>query len=134
MNENDIKKLQEAYTLRGIAIHQLHERVASLEGENARLKELYAYNRNAYLARKVRQVIVFLVHCQLKFQASMLLLNPKQLQSQHILAKFHRAVNDKSIIINCQNILLYMICLSPKKIAPRAARQCISLIQINRSN
>lgn len=39
MNEYDIKKLQEAYTIRGIVIHQLHERVANLEEEINRLKE-----------------------------------------------------------------------------------------------
>lgn len=40
MNTKDFEKLQTAYTLRGIENHQLHERVASLEEENARLKEL----------------------------------------------------------------------------------------------
>ena len=40
MNINDFEKLQEAYTLRGIALHHLHERVSSLEKENARLKEI----------------------------------------------------------------------------------------------
>jgi len=40
MNEQDIKKLQEAYTLRGVVIHQLHERVSSLEAEIAHLKEM----------------------------------------------------------------------------------------------
>ena len=40
MKPKDFEKLQTAYTLRGIENHQLHERVASLEEENARLKEL----------------------------------------------------------------------------------------------
>jgi transposase len=40
MNQGDFKKLQEAYTLRGVELHQLHERVASLEEEVTRLKEL----------------------------------------------------------------------------------------------
>ena len=40
MNQIDFEKLQEAYTLRGVALHQLHERVLSLEEEIARLKEL----------------------------------------------------------------------------------------------
>jgi len=40
MNEADIKKLQEAYTIRGVVIHQLHERVANLEEEISRLKEM----------------------------------------------------------------------------------------------
>jgi len=40
MLPNDFEKLKEAYTLREIENHQLHERVTSLEEENARLKEL----------------------------------------------------------------------------------------------
>lgn len=40
MNHNDLEQLQEAYALRGIALHQLHERVTSLEQEIAQLKEL----------------------------------------------------------------------------------------------
>ena len=40
MNKDDFEKLQEAYALRGVALHQLHERVASLEDEVIRLKEL----------------------------------------------------------------------------------------------
>lgn len=52
MNENDIKKLQEAYTLRGIAIHQLHERVASLEEENTRLKELLRLQQERLFGKK----------------------------------------------------------------------------------
>ena len=39
MQQNDFDKLKDAYNLRGIELHQLHERVASLEDENARLKE-----------------------------------------------------------------------------------------------
>jgi transposase len=52
MNENDIKKLQEAYTLRGIAIHQLHERVSSLEEEIARLKELLQLQQERLFGKK----------------------------------------------------------------------------------
>lgn len=52
MNENDIKKLQEAYMLRGIAIHKLHERVASLEEENARLKELLRLQQERLFGKK----------------------------------------------------------------------------------
>lgn len=40
MQQSDLNKLQEAYNVRGIELHQLHERVASLEEENALLKEL----------------------------------------------------------------------------------------------
>lgn len=40
MNQHDFDKLQKAYSLRGIELHQLHERVSSLELENTRLKEL----------------------------------------------------------------------------------------------
>ena len=40
MNHNDLEQLQEAYALRGIALHQLHEHVTSLEQEIAQLKEL----------------------------------------------------------------------------------------------
>ena len=52
MNENDIKKLQEAYTLRGIAIHQLHERLSSLEEEIARLKELLRLQQERLFGKK----------------------------------------------------------------------------------
>ena len=52
MNENDIKKLQEAYTLRGIAIHTLHERVASLEEEIVHLKELLRLQQERLFGKK----------------------------------------------------------------------------------
>jgi transposase len=52
MNENDIKKLQEAYALRGVEIHQLHERVSSLEEENARLKELLRLQQERLFGKK----------------------------------------------------------------------------------
>lgn len=40
MNKSDFEKLQEAYTLRGVTLHQLNARVLVLEEENAHLKEL----------------------------------------------------------------------------------------------
>jgi transposase len=52
MNENDIKKLQEAYALRGVEIHQLHERVTSLEEENACLKELLRLQQERLFGKK----------------------------------------------------------------------------------
>jgi len=52
MNQNDFEKLQEAYTLRGITIHQLHERVFSLEEENARLKELLRLQQERLFGKK----------------------------------------------------------------------------------
>lgn len=52
MNENGIKKLQEAYALRGVEIHQLHERVTSLEEENARLKELLRLQQERLFGKK----------------------------------------------------------------------------------
>jgi len=52
MNENDIKKLQEAYALRGIEIHQLHARLTSLEEEIARLKELLRLQRERLFGKK----------------------------------------------------------------------------------
>lgn len=52
MNENDIKKLQEAYTLRGIALHQLHERVASLEEEIILLKEQLRLQQERLFGKK----------------------------------------------------------------------------------
>ena len=48
MNEKDIKKLQDAYALRGVEIHQLHERVTSLEAEIACL--------NLFLRRRLKTV------------------------------------------------------------------------------
>lgn len=52
MNENDIKKLQDAYALRGVEIHQLYERVTSLEEENARLKELLRLQQERLFGKK----------------------------------------------------------------------------------
>lgn len=52
MNKNDFEKLQEAYTLRGIALHQLHERVASLEEEIVRLKELLRLQQERLFGKK----------------------------------------------------------------------------------
>jgi transposase len=52
MNKNDFEKLQEAYELRGIVLHQLHERVASLEEENAHLKELLRLQQERQFGKK----------------------------------------------------------------------------------
>lgn len=52
MNKDDFEKLQEAYTLRGIALHQLHERVASLEEEIVRLKELLRLQQERLFGNK----------------------------------------------------------------------------------
>lgn len=52
MNKNDFEKLQEAYTLRGIAIHQLQERVLSLEEEIAHLKELLRLQQERLFGKK----------------------------------------------------------------------------------
>ena len=52
MNKKDFEKLQEAYTMRGIAMHQLHERVLSLEEENARLKELLRLQQERLFGKK----------------------------------------------------------------------------------
>jgi transposase len=52
MNEHDIKKLQEAYALRGVEIHQLHARVTSLEEENAHLKELLRLQQERLFGKK----------------------------------------------------------------------------------
>jgi transposase len=52
MNEDDIKKLQEAYTLRGVAIHQLQEQVLSLEEEIAHLKELLRLQQERLFGKK----------------------------------------------------------------------------------
>ncbi|OGT58850.1 MAG: hypothetical protein A3F43_01220 [Gammaproteobacteria bacterium RIFCSPHIGHO2_12_FULL_42_10] len=52
MNKDAFEKLQEAYTLRGIALHQLHERVASLEEEIVRLKELLQLQQERLFGKK----------------------------------------------------------------------------------
>ena len=52
MNRDDFTKLQEAYTTRGIVIHQLHERVANLEGEIVRLKELLRLQQERLFGKK----------------------------------------------------------------------------------
>lgn len=52
MNEKDVKKLEEAYTLRGIVIHQLQERVASLEEEIAHLKETLRMQQEHLFGKK----------------------------------------------------------------------------------
>lgn len=51
MNENDLKKLEEAYTLH-IENCQLRERVASLEEENVRLKELLRLQQERLFGKK----------------------------------------------------------------------------------
>ena len=52
MNEKDFKKLQEVYALRGVEIEALHERVLSLEEENARLKELLRLQQERLFGKK----------------------------------------------------------------------------------
>ena len=52
MRQSDFDKLQEAYTLRGIMLHQLHERVDLLEKENARLSELLKLQQNSLFGKK----------------------------------------------------------------------------------
>lgn len=52
MNETDIRKLQDAYALRGVEIHQLHERVASLEEEIAHLKEMLKLQQERLFGKK----------------------------------------------------------------------------------
>ena len=52
MLPNDFEKLKEAYTLREIENHQLHERVISLEEENARLKELLRLQQERLFGKK----------------------------------------------------------------------------------
>jgi transposase len=52
MDENDIKKLQEAYALRGVEIRQLHERISSLEEEIAQLKELLRLQQQRLFGKK----------------------------------------------------------------------------------
>lgn len=52
MNENDIKKLQDAYALRCIENQRLHDRVTSLEEEIARLKELLRLQQERLFGKK----------------------------------------------------------------------------------
>ena len=52
MLPNDFEKLKEAYTLREIENHQLHERVISLEEENERLKELLRLQQERLFGKK----------------------------------------------------------------------------------
>ena len=52
MNKDDFERLQAAYDLRGIALHQLHERVASLEEEIVRLKELLQLQQERLFGKK----------------------------------------------------------------------------------
>lgn len=56
MNKNDIKKLEEAYTLRGVVIHQLQERVASLEEEIAHLKEVLRLQQERLFGKKSESI------------------------------------------------------------------------------
>jgi transposase len=52
MNRHDFEKLQKAYTLSSIAVHQLHERVISLEEEILRLKELLRLQQERLFGKK----------------------------------------------------------------------------------
>jgi len=52
MDQNDFKKLQDAYTLRGIELAQLHERVTSLEEEIAHLKEQLRLQQERLFGKK----------------------------------------------------------------------------------
>ena len=52
MNQDDFETLQKAYTLRGITLHQLNERIVSLEEENARLKELLRLQQDKLFGKK----------------------------------------------------------------------------------
>lgn len=52
MNSHDFEKLKQAYTLSHIALHQLQERVLSLEEENARLKELLRLQQERLFGKK----------------------------------------------------------------------------------
>ncbi len=52
MDENNFKKLQEAYAIRGIEIRQLYERVTSLEEEIAQLKELLLLQQQRLFGKK----------------------------------------------------------------------------------
>lgn len=52
MNQHDFEKLKQAYSLSSIALHQLQERVLSLEEENARLKELLRLQQERLFGKK----------------------------------------------------------------------------------
>lgn len=52
MDPNDFETLQTAYTLRGIELHQLHERVSSLEEEIAQLKEMLKLQQERLFGKK----------------------------------------------------------------------------------
>jgi transposase len=52
MDLNDFDGLQKAYTLRGIELHQLHERLSSLEEEIAQLKELLKLQQQRLFGKK----------------------------------------------------------------------------------
>lgn len=52
MNENDLKKLQEVYALRCVENSQLRDRVASLEEEIVRLKELLQLQQERLFGKK----------------------------------------------------------------------------------
>lgn len=52
MNQNDFEKLQEAYTLRGVIIRSLNERLSALEEEVAQLKELLCLQKNRLFGKK----------------------------------------------------------------------------------
>src|SRR5271156_6355430 len=52
MVQDDFEKLQAAYTLRGIELHHLHERVGSLEAEITRLKELLKLQQQQLFGKK----------------------------------------------------------------------------------
>jgi transposase len=52
MVQDDFEKLQAAYTLRGIELHHLHERVGALEAEINRLKELLKLQQQQLFGKK----------------------------------------------------------------------------------
>lgn len=52
MRQIDFEKLQEAYTLRGLELNQLNKRVACLEEENHRLKELLRLQQERLFGKK----------------------------------------------------------------------------------
>src|ERR1700721_4333769 len=52
MVQDDFEKLQAAYTLRGMELHHLHERVGALEAEINRLKELLKLQQQQLFGKK----------------------------------------------------------------------------------